>query len=123
MSTSTDGTLRSTSSAVPPFVVGMSRTTYVVRSGWICTSSRCAVTACVWSSKRHLGERDDAEVDIRMRHRERRSRQSVRLESERADRHAVLAERQAGKMKGAVGSACDTAGGSAGYSIGDVDGG
>ena len=38
-----------TSSAVPPLVVGMSRTTKVVRSGWICTSSRCAVTDCFWS--------------------------------------------------------------------------
>ena len=40
MSTSTDGTLRSTSSAVPPRTLGMSWTTYAFRSGASSTSAR-----------------------------------------------------------------------------------
>ena len=38
-------TVRSTSSALPPFAAGMSRTTYVLRSGASCTSCRFSVTA------------------------------------------------------------------------------
>ncbi|CAN5851128.1 hypothetical protein BH11GEM2_BH11GEM2_31530 [soil metagenome] len=45
MSTSTAGTVRRTSSALPPFAVGMSRTTYVFRSGASWTSWRRSVTA------------------------------------------------------------------------------
>ena len=48
--TSTEGTVRSTSTALPPEEAGRSLTVYAVRSGATATSLRCPVTCTAESS-------------------------------------------------------------------------
>ena len=77
----------------------------------------------MFGAERDLGERDNADVDVRLRRAERDGRQCLRRKPKRADRYAVLPEREATKLESSVGGARDAAGGSPSCSVRDVNGG